>query len=204
VISHLLEGILKLPPGLALALVFLLPALEASVFVGVVVPGEIGVVFGGVLANQDKLALWAVFVAGIAGAVIGDSIGYWVGEKWGETLLLKLPKRIVKPDHLDKSKHAVRRFGGKAVFIGRFAAALRAFVPGLCGMSRLPYGTFFAWNALGGATWATIFIMIGYLAGSQYRTIESYANYIGIGILVIILGYIAFRIYRGRHQSAES
>jgi undecaprenyl-diphosphatase len=71
-------------------------------------------------------------------------------------------------------------------------------------MSRLPYGTFFAWNALGGATWATIFIMIGYLAGSQYQTIESYANYIGIGILVIIVGYIAFRIYRGRHQSAES
>ena len=57
--SHVLEGILHLPPLLALAVVFLLPALEASAFLGVVIPGEIGVILGGVLANQHKLPLTA-------------------------------------------------------------------------------------------------------------------------------------------------
>lgn len=60
--GHVLEGILGLPPLLALMLVFLLPALEASAFVGVVLPGEIGVILGGVLANQHKLTLPAVLI----------------------------------------------------------------------------------------------------------------------------------------------
>ena len=54
---------------LVLALVFLLPALEASAFLGVVLPGEVGVILGGVLANQHKLPLPAVLVAGVTGAM---------------------------------------------------------------------------------------------------------------------------------------
>lgn len=56
--THLAERILTVPPALALLLVFALPALEASAFVGFIIPGEIGVILGGVLANQHKLPLW--------------------------------------------------------------------------------------------------------------------------------------------------
>jgi membrane-associated protein len=184
--GHVLEGILKLPPPLALLLVFLLPALEASAFVGVVLPGEIGVILGGVLANQHKLPLVVVLIAGIAGAIIGDSIGYWVGERYGEALLSKIPNRILKPEHITRSERTVRQFGGKAVFVGRFTAALRALVPGMAGMSHIDYRRFLAWNALGGAVWATCFVVLGYLAGSQYTRIEHYANYIGLALLVLI------------------
>ncbi len=69
---------------------FALPALEASAFVGFIAPGEIGVILGGVLANQHKLSLWAVLVAGITGAVIGDSVGYEVGKRYGERILTKI------------------------------------------------------------------------------------------------------------------
>src|SRR4051812_950952 len=124
--GHLLAGILTLPAPLALLLVFLLPALEASAFVGVILPGEIGVILGGVLANQHKLALAAVLVAGIAGAVIGDSVGYWVGQRYGESLLSRIPNRILKPEHIGRAEETIRHFGGKAVFLGRFTAALRA------------------------------------------------------------------------------
>jgi membrane-associated protein len=198
-VGHVLEGILGLPPWLALALVFLLPALEASAFVGVLLPGEIGVILGGVLANQHKLALAAVLVAGIAGAIIGDSVGYWVGKRYGERLLSKIPNRILKPEHLERAEESVRRFGGKAVFVGRFTAALRALVPGMAGMSRIHYGRFLAWNALGGAVWAGAFVILGYLAGSQYKTIERYANYIGLALLA---GIGVFLFVRHRRQRA--
>src|ERR1700712_1214077 len=105
---------------MALALVFLLPALEASAFVGILLPGEIGVILGGVLANQHKLPLAAVLVAGIAGAVIGDSLGYWVGMRYGETLLSKVPNRILKPENVTRAEKSIRTLGGKSVFIGRF------------------------------------------------------------------------------------
>lgn len=191
--THLLEGILRLPPALALVLVFLLPALEASAFVGVVVPGEIGVILGGVLANQHKLPLTAVLVAGIAGAILGDSAGYWIGQRYGETLLTKLPKRIVKPRHLQRTEETIRRLGGKAVFVGRFTAALRALVPGMAGMSRMPYRRFLPWNALGGLAWASAFVLLGYLAGSQYKRIEHYANLIGLALLAAIVVFLVVR-----------
>jgi membrane-associated protein len=195
--GHVLDAILRLPPLLALALVFLLPALEASVFVGVVLPGEVGVILGGVLANQHKLALVAVLIAAVAGAIIGDSVGYWVGKRYGESMLSKIPNRILKPDHVERAQETIRHFGGRAVFFGRFTAALRALVPGMAGMSRVRYGRFLAWNAFGGALWASAFVVLGYLAGSQYRRIEHYANYIGLALLV---GIVAFLYLRHRRQ----
>ena len=200
--GHVLEGILHLPPPLVLVLVFLFPAVEASVFVGVLVPGEIGIVLGGVLANQHKLPLWAVLVAAIAGAVIGDTIGYWVGKRYGEWLLSRLPSRILDPAKVRRAEETVRRYGGRAVFVGRFTAALRALVPGTAGMSGVHYGRFLAWNAAGGTLWATAFVMIGYLAGSQYQRIEHYANYIGIGLLVVI--GVVFLVRRRRRASKAS
>jgi undecaprenyl-diphosphatase len=202
-VSHVFEGILQLPPPLALLLVFLLPALEASVFVGVVVPGEIGVILGGVLANQHKLSLWAVLVAGVGGAIIGDSIGYWVGDRWGERLLGRLPDRIVKPEHVDRTKDTLRRLGGKAVFLGRFTAALRALVPGMAGLSGLRYRVFLAWNALGGLCWGVGFVLVGYGAGSQYQRIERYANYIGIALLVVIAAYFYLRHRRNARNGGD-
>ena len=191
--SHLLDGILRLPPGLALALVFLLPALEASVFVGVVIPGEIGVVLGGVLANQGTLPLWSVLVAGIAGAVIGDSVGYVVGERYGHRLLDRLPHRLLKPEHVERTEQTITRLGGKAVFVGRFTAALRALVPGMAGMARMPYRTFLPWNLAGGASWAAGFAVLGYLAGSQYQRIERYANWVGLALLAGIVVVLVVR-----------
>lgn len=202
--GHLLDGILRLPPAIALALVFLLPALEASAFVGVVLPGEIGVILGGVLANQGKLPLAAVLVAGIAGAVIGDSVGYWVGGRFGERILGRIPDRLLDQDKLDRAEASIRRLGGKSVFVGRFTAALRALVPSLAGMSRLPYRRFLAWNMAGGAIWAAGFVVIGYLAGSQYQRIEHYANYIGIALLVLIAAVFLVRRRRRKAHSGDA
>jgi len=198
--SHLLEGILRLPPVLALLLVFLLPALEASAFVGVVVPGEIGVILGGVLANQGKLPLAAVLVAGITGAVLGDSVGYVVGERYGKRLLTWLPDRLVKPEHITRTEQTIERLGGKAVFVGRFTAALRALVPGIAGMSGMAYRTFLPWNLLGGATWAAGFVVLGYLAGSRYQRIEHDANILGLGLLAAI---VVFFVVRHRRTQAD-
>ncbi len=198
--THFAARLLLLPPLLALLLVFALPALEASAFVGFVIPGEIGVLLGGVLANQHKVALWQVLVAGIAGAIIGDSIGYEVGKRYGETLLSKIPNRILKPEHLEKAKDAVRRNGGKAVFVGRFTTAARVLIPGLSGMSKIPYGTFLAWNAAGGALWAGGFVLLGYAAGSQYQTVAHNASIFGFALLAVVLVVIAVRVIRARRR----
>ena len=200
----MLEGILHLPPMLVLVLVFVFPAAEASIFVGVVVPGEIGVVLGGVMANQHKLPLWAVLAAAVAGAIIGDSIGYRVGSRYGEWILRHLPNRIVDDAKIKRAEDVVRRWGGRAVFVGRFTAALRALVPGTAGMSGIRYRKFLLWNVLGGTFWAVSYVMIGFLAGSQYQRIERYANYIGIALVVVIVVVLLIRHRRTKAKTAQT
>ena len=185
----------------ALALVFLLPALESSVFLGFVIPGETAVVVGGFLAFEHRVSFPAVLAAGILGAIIGDSIGFWVGERWGDTLLAKLPKRLVKPEHVEQGKRSIHRLGGRAVFAGRWVSVLRALVPGLCGTSRMKYGTFLLWNAIGGITWATGYTLLGYLAGSAWQRVEHYTSIVSYGLLgAIVLAIAAVVLVKHRRQ----
>jgi membrane-associated protein len=187
-VEKLIDSLIHaIPAPLALALVFALPALEASAFVGVVFPGEIAVVLGGVLANQGQLNLGLTLLAAVAGAVIGDQVGYVVGARWGATLLRKLPDRILDDEKLEKSREYLARMGAKGVVLGRWTAALRALIPGLAGMSSMPYGRFALANVVGGTIWAVTFVLVGYLAGSSYTTILRSFNAAGY----VLLGLVA-------------
>lgn len=198
--SSLFESILDLPTWLVLVCVFLFPALEASAFVGVVIPGEIGIILGGVYANQHGTPVWLVLMCAIAGAAIGDSIGYEVGKRWGDQILAKIPDRILSPDQMETAKSTLREQGPKAVFFGRFTALLRALIPGAAGMSGLHYRTFVKWNVLGGAIWASAYVLLGYLAGTQCKTVERYANWVGIALLLLVVFVIWKRYKSGRKE----
>src|SRR3954454_22601246 len=87
VVSALSDAILTLPPWVALLLVFALPALESSAFVGFVFPGEIAVILGGVLASRGNFPMALAAAVAIAGAFIGDSIGYGIGHRYGRRML---------------------------------------------------------------------------------------------------------------------
>jgi len=202
-LTWIADTLQKMPGPAALVLVFLLPALEASVFLGFLIPGEIAVVIGGFLAFNGKVNLAVALAAAIAGAIIGDSVGYEVGKKWGDKLLTKLPERFVKPAHIEQGKQLINRLGGKAVFTGRFAAALRALVPGLCGVSRVPYKKFLFWNALGGIVWATAFTLLGYAAGNAWHKVEHYASIVSWVLLgLAAAGGIALFVVKKRKASA--
>lgn len=198
--SRVAEQILHLHGAVGLVLVFALVALEASAFVGFLFPGEIACILGGVLAFQDRVSLAAAMAAAISGAIVGDSIGYAVGRRYGERLLSRLPSRLLKPEHIEKSKAAVTRLGGKAVFVGRFTAALRVLVPGMCGMARMPYRTFAAYNVAGGFVWAGGSVLLGYLAGAGWRKLDHALSLAGLTLLgvVAVVGLAAVVVRRRR------
>ncbi|WP_084010585.1 bifunctional DedA family/phosphatase PAP2 family protein [Pseudofrankia sp. DC12] len=201
--SKIVDGLINLPPWLVLLVAFALPAAEASIFVGVVFPGEIAIIVAGVLAHAHKLPLWLVIVVGTLGAVIGDSIGYEVGARYGDWVLARLPKRLVKPEHVEQGRALLRRRGGWAVLIGRFTAALRALVPGLAGTSRLPYRTFLPYNLVGGLAWVTMSALIGYIAGASYKAAEHQVSLISGGLLALIVLVVLHQIAR-KSQRVQS
>jgi membrane protein DedA with SNARE-associated domain/membrane-associated phospholipid phosphatase len=188
-VSHAAELILSLHGWVALLVVFLLPALEASAFFGILFPGEIAVILGGVLAFQGRIKLVEAIAAAILGAVLGDSVGYAVGKRWGRRMLDASVGRLrlVKAEHLDRAERFLGHHGGKAVFLGRWTAALRVLIPGLTGMSGVRYRTFLLYNVLGGALWASAFVLLGYAAGEGWRTIETVAKRASLVLLLLVL-----------------
>jgi len=185
-----IERILHLHGWVAYAIIFALPALEASVFLGFIFPGEIAVLLGGVLAFQGRISLGGAIAVAVAGAIIGDSVGYEVGKHFGTRLLDGPLRRFVKPEHRVRATAFLRRHGGKAVFLGRFTAALRVMVPGMAGIAEIPYPSFLLYNALGGAIWGTGFTLLGYLAGNEYRRVQHIAGRAGALLLLLIVSVV--------------
>ena len=201
--TWLTDAIFRLSAPAVLAVVFALPALEASTFLGVIFPGEIALVLGGVVAHSGRVPLWATVAAGAAGAIVGDSVGYAVGRGLGRSLLARLPRRLVRPDQVERAAALMRRMGGRAVFVGRFATALRALVPGLAGTASMPYRTFAAYNAAGGLLWATGFVLLGYAAGPAYRTVERIAGQAGLALLAAVVTGTAVALWVTRRRSSR-
>ncbi|MET9022775.1 bifunctional DedA family/phosphatase PAP2 family protein [Actinopolymorpha sp. NPDC004070] len=197
-ISTVASYILTLPGWVALVVVFALPALESSAFVGFVFPGEIALILGGVLAFENRVSLAAVLLAGIGGAVVGDSVGYLIGRRYGRSLLEGTLGRLVNHKHFDRAERYLAARGGKAVFLGRFTAALRVMIPGLSGMARMHYPKFAAFNIAGGVAWGGMCVLLGYVGGSSWRHVEHLASRIGLGVLVVVVllaaaGYLVRR-----------
>ena len=204
--SGLLAHLLTAPAWLVLALVFALPALESSAFLGFIFPGEVAVLLGGVVASQGHAPLVAVLLAGIGGAILGDSVGYLVGRRWGRRVLDSATGRFINARHLDRAEKALVRRGSMAVFLGRFTVALRVMIPGLAGMARMPYGRFARANVLGGVIWAGLMVAVGYLTGAAWQSAQHYVTGAGAGLTVAVLAFFAVRylLHRRRQSRADA
>ncbi len=206
VVDQVMSALTALPPALILLTAFLLPAAEASMFIGLVVPGETAVVAAGVLAHAGVLPLWAVIVCAAAGAIVGDQIGFRVGRRFGPGLLDRLPRWMRHRDQHERVLSLVRRQGAQAVILGRWTASLRALVPGVAGMSGLSSRRFTIANAGGGMVWAVAVALLGYLAGAGYRQVEQRLN-VGGGVVLAgltVTAVVVGLLRRRRHRTSPS
>jgi membrane-associated protein len=203
VITSVIDEILKLHGLPAYALVGGLAFGEAALFIGFVLPGETAVLLGGVLANQHRVSLPVIATVAVLAAIIGDSVGYEVGRHFGSRLLnSRLFARRKKG--LEKGQRSLRDNGGKAVFLARFTAFLRAVMPGLAGTARMPYRRFLLFNAAGGLVWGAGFTLLGYVAGAGYRTAEKIAGRASLTILGVVVLAAVVVVIRRRHREGKT
>jgi membrane-associated protein len=206
IVSFLLEKIQDLPGILVYCLVAFLVFGEAALFIGFVLPGETAVIVAGVVASKGHVNVVTLCALVVVAAIVGDSVGYEVGRKYGAHLI-KLPIVRSRRHGIDRALEGLRRRGVIYVFVGRFTAFLRAVMPGLAGMSRLPYRRFLLANATGALLWGVGYTLLGYFAGTALNSIERVSGFVGIGILVVVIGvfvglYFAKRRADARIQSA--
>ncbi len=176
--------------------VFTLVCLEC---LGVPIPGETALVAAAIFAGESALNIFGVIGAATLAAIVGGSIGYWIGRQFGFPLVIKYGPYI----HLDEPRlklgqYLFKRHGGKIVFFGRFVALLRAFAALLAGINRLPWPRFSLFNALGALVWASVFGFGGYFLGKAF---EHYARPVGIAALICaVIGAIAASRFISHHE----
>ena len=170
--SAVVDTLLSLSGLPAYALVALLVGGEAAALVGIVLPGEAALLLGGVLASQGRVELTVLVVVAVTAAVAGDSLGYEFGRRSGPALQRSRAGRFVGPERWARGEQLLERRGGPAVLRGRWVGVLRALVPSLAGMGRMPYRRFLLWNAAGALVWAPAVVLAGYAAGANYRHVE--------------------------------
>jgi membrane protein DedA with SNARE-associated domain/membrane-associated phospholipid phosphatase len=186
-VSGVLDTAASLASPWAYIVLALFAAAESAAFVGLAIPGETAMLLGGFLAFQGRVNLFVMMAAGAVGAVAGDQVGYQIGHLFGEPLKRSRLGRRVGQDRWARGEAYLRAKGGRAVFLGRFVGVLRALVPALAGMSRMPYRTFLPWNLAGGIIWAPGFVLLGYLAGGSWRRVEQIAGRASLLLVLIVV-----------------
>lgn len=199
--SHLMPVLTSVPAPWAYALVGALVFAEAALFVGFVLPGETAVLLGGAMAASGRLSLPGLILVVVGAAIVGDTVGYEVGRHAGPRLLDSRPLRRHR-DRLEAARTRLREKGGASVFASRFTALLRAVMPALCGMSRMPYRRFLLYNAAGGIVWGAGVTVLGYLAGRSYHRVETSLGGFGALLLLLFLGAGVLAWHRGRRKRA--
>ena len=180
--GQIAEGLLSLSGWAALACLFVLPALEAPAFLGLVLPGEVALVLGGVLASQDRIPLAAALAVGTAGALAGDSAGYWIGRRWGPRLLATRLGRRVGLARLHRVESLLLRGGGGPLLVGRCTAGVRVVLPGLAGVLGLRYRVFALWTGAAATFWAVAHVLVGYAAGAGWRQADRLTGRVGLAL----------------------
>jgi membrane protein DedA with SNARE-associated domain len=188
-----------IPPLAVYVVVGLIIGLES---LGIPLPGEIALVSAALLASRHTLDINPVAVGAAAtiGAIIGDTIGYSIGRRYGMGLFERLGRRFPKhfgPGHVALAKRLFARWGVWAVFFGRFIALLRIFAGPLAGALKMRYPHFLAANATGALCWAGGTTAVVYYLGLAAERWLSRFSWVAL-IVAIIIGVGATLLLRER------
>jgi membrane protein DedA with SNARE-associated domain/membrane-associated phospholipid phosphatase len=201
-VAHFLDVLGNLPTAVIYAVAMLLAGGETATLLGLVLPGELTLVFVGFLCYGGRLQLAVALPLMIAAGLVGDSLGYLAGRRSGPRLRTSRFGRRVGDHRWTRVERLYDRYGGRAVCVARFVGFGRTLSPRLAGTANMAYRRFLPWNAVGVVGCITGTVLVGYLAGDSYaRVADVFGQATGALLLLIlvIVGTVLLGRYLGRH-----
>jgi membrane-associated protein len=162
---------------------------ETSVLLGIVVPGDT-VVLVSSTAVRGPVEYFALVVAVIAGALAGETVGFFLGRYFGPKIRRsRLGQRIGEP-HWVRAETYLERRGGLAVFISRFLPVLHSLVPLVVGTSAMRYRIFMAWTVPACVLWAFAYVSVGSFAAGSYRELSGELHWAGFAFVGAVAAFL--------------
>ena len=172
---------------------------ETGLAFGFFLPGDSLLFTAGILASQNFLNIFILCPVLFVAAVSGDSVGYWIGNRFGKRLFKQEDSLFFHKDHLVRAKNFYEKHGGKTVILARFIPLIRTFAPIVAGMGGMNYRKFIVYNIVGGAIWAVGIPLAGYYLGRLIPDIDKYL--LPIIALIVIISIVPAVIHIGKDKS---
>jgi membrane-associated protein len=154
-------------------------------------PGDSLLFVGGAAAASGILDLHLLIIVIILGAVLGDTVNYWIGNYLGIHIILERFPTLVKKEYIDRTYGFYEKYGGATIFVARFVPLVRTFAPFLAGVGTMQYRRFLFYNILGASCWAVGLVLLGYYFGTLTVVKENMSILI-IGVILLTAGTLLY------------
>lgn len=168
-----------------LALLIGIVFVETGLMVGFFLPGDSLLVTAGLFAARGDLNMWTLNLFLALAAVVGDTVGYWIGAKAGPRIFTRDDSLFFNKKHLITTQEFYDRHGAFTIVIARFMPILRTFAPVVAGVGTMRYRRFLAYNVFGGIGWVVSMTSIGYFLGRMVPNIDRHIHMV-IAIVIFL------------------
>lgn len=165
---------------------------ETGLFFGFFFPGDSLLFTAGIFASQGFFDIKILLIGCILAAILGDSVGYWSGKKYGRKLFERDSGFFFKKQRLYDAEDFYKKHGKFTIIIARFVPIIRTFAPIVAGIGRMHYKTFILYNIFGGIFWVSLMTLAGYFLGGLIPNPDKYI--IPIALLIIFISVIPILI----------
>ncbi|MBI4719099.1 MAG: DedA family protein, partial [Planctomycetes bacterium] len=160
-----LASVIETYGGWTYAILFAIIFAETGLVVTPILPGDSLLFAAGTFAQLGRLDPFLMFALLSAAAILGDTVNYWVGKYLGHKVVGGRLGRWVKKEHIDRTHAFFEKYGGKTIILARFVPIIRTFAPFVAGVGVMTYGSFLAYNVIGGLAWVGLCVSAGYYFG---------------------------------------
>jgi len=161
---------------------------ETGLFFGFFFPGDSLLFTAGIFASQGVYNIWVLLVCCIIAAILGDSVGYWSGKKYGRQLFDRDAGFFFKKKRLYDAEIFYEKHGKSTIIIARFIPIIRTFAPIVAGIGKMKYSSFVSYNIFGGIVWVSSLLLLGYFLGGVIPDPDKYI--IPIAFLIIVISFL--------------
>lgn len=183
--------------------IFFIVFAETGLLVGFFLPGDSLLIAAGLLAAGGKLNLGGVMAAVVAGALLGNTAGYFIGQRFGPAVFSNQNSRFFKPEYVQEAQKFFVKYGALAVILARFVPIVRTLVPTLAGVSRMPFALYTLYNVIGAVLWGVGLTALAYYLGQLIPDLDKYILLIVAVVLVVSVIPIVLKFLQARKGTVK-